>query len=230
MIDKNKSICKSCVARWSNFDNLTDSELEQISQNRHEANFKAGEVIFKQGSPTSNAIFIVSGLAKAYIEGYDNKNIILAIVKPGQLIAGPGTFVDNRHHYSFSALSDTTACFVDMNTMKSLVLSNSKFAMGFLEDISFKALGNFDKLINFSQKKMHGRLAEGILHLSEHIYNSDEFHCVLNRKELGEFTDMTKESVVRLLKEFNDEEIIEVKQNDIKILNKERLKKIMISG
>lgn len=230
MIEANKNICKSCLTRWSNFENLTDEELEDIGKNRYEADFKAGEIIFKQGSPTSNAIFIVSGLAKVYIEGYDGKNIILAIAKPGMLISGPGTFVDSRHHYSFAALTKTLACFVDMNTMRKAILTNSKFAMGFLEDVSFKALGNFEKLVNFSQKKMHGRLAEGIIHLADEIYNSDQFECILNRKELGEFTGMTKESVVRLLKEFNDENIIEVKQNSIKILNKERLQKIMISG
>lgn len=230
MIKENCNSCKDCPTRWANFDCLNEEELIKLNNSRFEARFKAGETIFKQGSPTSNAIFIIEGLAKVYIEGYDAKNIILSIVQPKQLIAGPGTYVDNRHHYSLSALTDTIACFVDMNLFKELTKSNSIFAEGLIKDISIKALSNFEKLINFSQKKMHGRLAEGIIYLSTNIFNSTEFNCILNRKELGEFTGMTKESVVRLLKEFNDEGIIQMNQNHMKIIDMDRLNKIMISG
>lgn len=230
MISENQNTCKSCPFRWKNFDNLTEEQLEKVNATRSEAKFKAGEIIFKQGSPTSNAIFITTGIAKAYMEGYDDKNIILSLITPGWLIAGPGAYVDNRHHYSFAALSEVTACFVDINVLKELVHLNSLFAEGYLKDVSHKSLNNFNKLISLTQKKMHGRLAEGIVYLSEVIYKSNSFNCILSRQELGELTGMTKESVVRLLKEFNDEGIVKVNNTQMEILNLKKLKKIMISG
>lgn len=230
MIKENKHTCKNCPFAWGNFENLTDEQLDIINTNRSETNFKAGEIIFKQGSPTSNAIFISNGLAKVYMEGYDSKNIILGIVSSKMLISGPGTFVDNRHHYSLAALTDVTACFVDTNIIKDMIRKNSLFAEGYLKDTSKKSLNIFNKLVSFTQKKMHGRLAEGIIHLSEEVYKSESFKCSLSRQELGEFTGMTKESVVRLLKEFNDDRIIAVDNNDMQILDMNKLKKIMISG
>ncbi|MDA3894207.1 MAG: Crp/Fnr family transcriptional regulator [Salinivirgaceae bacterium] len=230
MFKENHTTCKNCSCSWSNFKNLTDEQLDLINTNRFPANFKSGEIIFKQGSPTSNAVFLSSGIAKIYMEGYDGKNIILAIVKPGSLIAGPGTYVDNRHHYSLAALTETSACFIDMRILKELVHENSMFAEGYLKDLSQKSLGTFHKLVSFSQKKMHGRLAEGLIHLADDIFNSDKYNCHMTRQELGEFTGMTKESVVRLLKEFHDEEIIHLNDHTIEIINKPKLEKIMISG
>ncbi|MBI9069586.1 MAG: Crp/Fnr family transcriptional regulator [Salinivirgaceae bacterium] len=230
MFKENSNSCKDCKCRWRNFNALTEDELNLINDSRYEASFKAGEIIFKQGSPTSSGVFLTDGLAKVYMEGYDGKNIILSIVKPGELIVGPGAYVDNRHHYSLAAITETTACFVDISVLKKMVHENSLFAEGFLKDISFKSLQTFNKLVSFSQKKMHGRLAEGIMHLSNNIYRADKFPCPLTRQELGEFTGMTKESVVRLLKEFHDEGIISTKDRSIEILNKPKLEKIMISG
>lgn len=222
--------CKICPSRWKNFDNLTDEQMDRVNERRFEARFKAGEVIFKQGSPTSNAIFIISGMAKIYTETENGKSVIYAIAKPGRLITGPGTFVDSIHHYSLATIKDTIACFVDIGIIKELILENGKFAQGFIEDISAKSLNSLEKIISISQKKMNGRLAEGILHLSNEIFESDEFNCCLTRQELGELTLMTKESVVRLLKEFDEEGIVEVKGSNLKILDKNRLAKIMQSG
>lgn len=230
MVKNYVSDCKNCPWRWKNFDVLTDEQLDLVNQNRFEAKFKPGEIIFKQGSPTSNAIFLTHGMAKIYMEGFDGKDIILGIAKPTGLVVGPGSYVDNRHHYSFAALTEANACFVDMNIFKKLVLENSKFAEGVIVDLSTKALGTFYKLISLSQKKMHGRLAEGLLFLADKIFENQKFECLLTRQEMGDLTGMTKESVVRLLKEFNEEEIITLNGTSIKLNNRKKLEKISLSG
>jgi signal-transduction protein with cAMP-binding, CBS, and nucleotidyltransferase domain len=63
------SSCETCTRRWKNFQHLTKEELNLVNDNRYEATFKPGEIMIKQGSPTSNALFIASGMAKTYIEG-----------------------------------------------------------------------------------------------------------------------------------------------------------------
>jgi CRP/FNR family transcriptional regulator, polysaccharide utilization system transcription regulator len=230
MVEKNIKNCKNCPFRWKFFDTLTEEQLEEINDHRFEAHFKKGEIIFKQGSPTSNAIFLIKGYGKIYMEGHAGKDIILGIAKPTGMIAGPGTYVDNRHHYTFSALTDTDACFVDMSIIKKLIHENSNFAEGFLQDISKKSLGTFYKLAGLTQKKMHGRLAEGILYLADQIFNTDTFPCILSRQELGDLTGMTKESVVRILKEFNDDNIIKQDGDTIEITDRKKLERINIAG
>jgi len=222
--------CVDCENRWENFNNLSDEELKLVCENRHIAEFKPGEIIFKQGSPISNAVFLTNGMAKMYIEGFDNKRMMIGIAQQSTLIAGPGTYVDNRHHYTVSALTDVTACFIKMDILKGFVHTNGKFAEGYLKDISTKSLRTFYRFLNYSQKKMHGRLAETILYLANEIHNSDNFTMLLSRQELGELSGMAKESVVRILREFNEDKIINDKCPHIKIINKEKLKMISNMG
>ena len=230
MINTQVSTCTECTHGWANFQTLSQDELFRVNSNRFEAKFKAGETIFKQGSPCSNIIFLKTGIAKAFLEGFDGKRVILNFVKPGRIIMGPGLYVDNRHNYTLSALTDLTACFVDANIIKEMVKTNPQFAEGYIRHISSKALNNHNRLFYLTQKKMHGRLAEGLLFFANELFKNDKFDCIMTRQEIGEFTNMSKESVVRILNKFHTEKIINVDHTHIEILDKKRLEQISFSG
>jgi CRP/FNR family transcriptional regulator len=184
----------------------------------------------KQGSPTSNALFLASGMAKTYIEGINGKNFIMNIALPGRLILGPGAYVDSRQTYTVAALSIVNACFINFNIFRQLVRSNGAFAEGFLEDISEKSLASLTRMVNLSQKKMHGRLADALLYFSNVVFMSDEYEMILSRQELGEMTNMAKECVVRILKELEDSGVIYSDSSRLKILDREKLIKISEKG
>lgn len=222
--------CESCTRRWKNFQHLTKDELTLINENRYEATFKPGEIILKQGSPTSNALFMASGMAKSYIEGMNGKNFIMSIVLPGRLILGPGAYVDLRHSYTVSAITSVQACFINLEIFKRLVKTNGTFAESLIEDISAKSLVSLNRMVNLSQKKMPGRLAETLLYFSDEIFKNDEYEMILSRQELGEMTNMAKECVVRILKDFEESNVIYSDSSKIKILDKEKLKQISLKG
>jgi CRP-like cAMP-binding protein len=222
--------CEECSKGWSNFHHLTKEELILVNKNRYEANFKPGEIMIKQGSPTSSALFLAKGMAKSYIEGIKGKNLILGIALPGRLIMGPGAWVNSRHNYSVAALTAVHACFISFDVFKHLVLTNGRFAESLIEDLSQKSLGMHNKLVNMAQKRMSGRLAEILLYFSDDVFGSDEYEMILSRQELGEMTTMAKECVVRILKELEDNGLIESSATRIRILKKEELAMISERG
>lgn len=224
------SDCEACTLGWTNFKHLTKEEKDLVNENRYEATFKPGEIIIKQGSPASNALFISAGMAKTYIEGSNGKNFIMSIAQPGRLILGPGAYVDSRHTYSVSAITPVQACFIDFKIFKNLVKTNGAFAEGLLEDISKKSLITLTQIVNLSQKKMPGRLADALLYFSNIVFKKDEYEMILSRQELGEMTNMAKECVVRILKDLEDSGVIYSNSSRIKIIDKERLVTISEKG
>jgi len=85
-------------------------------------------------------------------------------------------------------------------------------------------------MLSLTQKRMHGRLAETILMFADEIFESDEFEMLLSRQELGDMTNMAKESVVRILKEFESEGIIDAGCPRMRIFDKDRLRMISEKG
>ena len=198
--------------------------------NRYEATFKPGEVMIKQGSPTSNALFLSKGMAKMYVESNTGKNFIMGIALPGMLVMGPGAYVDSRHTYSVSAITTVQACFIGFEIFKKLVRENGEFAEGMLEDISIKSLQSHTRMVNLSQKRMSGRVADALLYFSDEVFRSNEYEMVFSRQELGDMTSMAKECVVRILKEFEDSGVVYSDSSKVKILDKERLIQISDRG
>ena len=222
--------CETCIARWKNFENLTSEELRLVDDNRYEATFKPGEIIIKQGAPAANAVFLATGIGKVYIEGSDGRNFILGIYKSSNLLLGPGVHLTKSHSYTVSALTFVQACFVSFDILYSLIGKNPKFAHGMLEDLSMKTFNAHNRLLSITQKKMPGRLAEALLYFSEEIFGAEEYDILMSRQELGEMTNMAKESVVRILKEFETSGIITASCARIKILDKEKLRTISEHG
>jgi CRP-like cAMP-binding protein len=222
--------CETCTRRWKNFEHLTKDQIVLVNENRYEATFKPGEIMLKQGSPTSNALFMANGMAKTYIEGINGKNFIMNIALPGRLIMGPGAYVNSRHTYSVAAITSVQACFISFEIFKQLVRINGAFAESLLEDISMKSLKSHIRMVNLAQKRMSGRLAEILLYFSDEVFNSDEYEMILSRQELGEMTSMAKECVVRILKELEESGVIYSDSSKIKILNREKLIQISEKG
>jgi len=222
--------CEKCTGKWHNFRHLSKAELQLINENRYEATFKPGEIIIKQGSPASNALFLASGLAKNYVEGIRGRNFIMSIIMPGRLVIGPGAYVNQRHTYSVSALTIVQSCFINFDIFRQLVKSNGEFAESLLEDISAKSLRSHIRMVNLAQKRMPGRLAEVLLYFSDDIFKSDEFEMILSRQELGEMTNMAKESVVRILKEMENSGVLISDSSGIQIIDKDKLRLISEKG
>ena len=222
--------CKNCQRKNNIFALLTDDELQLVSEHRYELTFNRGEMIFKQGSPLTHVACITEGLAKIYIEGLNKRNLILSFAKPVQMIGGPGMFVDYRHHYSVSAIEETTACLVDTKVIEQLIESNPVFAADLLKRTNQISISNFKKFINLTQKQMHGRIADAFIFLLDDIYGRNPFILTLTRQDLADLTAMSKENVIRVIKTFKDQGILRVDGNIVEVINKKELVRIGETG
>lgn len=201
-----------------------------VNAGRFEVNFDAGENIVKQGTTASHMISLTNGMAKLFLEGIDKKNLILDIISPWRLFGGPGLFTDLRYHYSVTAITDCSACFIPAENVRQVIRSNPDFAEGIIKHCNKNSADNFERLISLTQKQMPGRLADTLLYLSQKVFNNLSFTLTLTRLEIGEMSNMTKESTTRILKEFEAENIISVNGKSIEIIDLNRLKEISFRG
>jgi len=222
--------CYKCNERIALFAELANEELEIINDKRFEVHFKVGENIVKQGTVASNLVYLTTGLAKQYIEGYDHRNLILEIIKPWSIFGGTGIYVDMRYHYSVTALEETTVCFIDVVNFKKLIRMNPDFAEAFIHYCGTCSNSTFERFVSITQKQMHGRIADVLIYLAEKIYNTLTFVISLSRQDIAEFSGMSKDSAIRILKEFESEGIIQSIGKKIIINKIDLLKEISLRG
>ncbi len=231
MVDfKKTASCFDCYLQQNLFCYMSDDQLGNLNKNRLEVVFKPGETIFKSGGILTHLVCIIKGLVKIYLEDENNKNVILRIAKAKETIIGPGFLVDNRHYITATALEETVACFISVEDYKEVMRTNPEFSMELVKLQNEKIIRYFDKILSLTHKQTHGKIAESLLYLADYVHDSDSFETPLTRQDLADMSAMTKESAIRVLKEFVEEGIIVTNNRQIKILNKEMLRKISKIG
>jgi CRP/FNR family transcriptional regulator len=230
-IDSSNSQCVICKFKAGCFDGLSSTQLAEVSESKLKINFKKGETIRKQGSFTRGVLYLSKGFAKVYkeIEEID-QNSIVAIYKPGQMIGLSSLFTSKTAQFTVVAMTDCTVCCIEIETFQRLMHENINFAIDIIKSINEQNSLLFDFQISNNHKQLHGRLAEAILYLKQYVFNSNSFDVPLSRRELAEYTNMSTMSVVRILKSFKDDEIVEDKNGHIHIMNFEKLKRISRIG
>ena len=218
--------CLDCDLKTALFKFLSDQEIERVNQCKTAVYYKKGETIRKQGAVLTHVISLNTGLAKVYLEGTNNKNIILAIIRPSSFIGGPGIFVDHKNHFTVTSLTDSCACFIELGIFKELLHKNKVFAEEYFKHLGNITLSAYNRLINLTQKQMAGRLADTLIYLSEEIFEARSFNMVLSKNDLAELSGMSRDNVVRNLKKFSDEGLIKNSGDRIEILNFKSLEHI----
>ena len=222
--------CDDCNQKSSMFQVLTDEELVILNKDRYSVRFHEGEVILKQGTKADYLISVVEGFAKTCIEGHNERNLILDYITPWRLVGGPAAHIGDKHRYSVIAVQETLVCFIDVKNFTRVLSLNGAFSEQVLIHCSGNYLSALERMVGLSQKQMHGRIADALIYLSKEIYNSPSVGSDISRQDMADYTSMSKDSAIRILKEFERDEIIILDGKRIEILSDERLHEISQRG
>jgi CRP/FNR family transcriptional regulator len=192
--------------------------------------FNKGETIRKQGMMLTHVVSMHSGLAKLYLEGIEQRNAIVRIVKPCNFIGGPGIYFDRMHHYTLTALTDAIVCMIDVALFKGFIETNHVFFHEFMKDFSRNIIAINNRLLSLTQKQMPGRMADTLLYLMDEIFEVPDFPIPLSHQDLSELSAMSKESATKVLRDFTHEGIIRNASHKLEILDHEALKRISRIG
>ncbi len=221
--------CEDCEIRSTLFNQLGHEDMTIMNQSRFVVKYQPGELLFKQGSSFTHVIMVIKGLVKTYFEG-PSKDLIIGISKPVEPLIAAGLFSDDRHHFSSRALVEVEACYIPYDHFREVFLRNGHFAEDVLKETGNRSLFIYQRMTSLTRKQVPGRVAEAILYLSHQVYHRHDFDLNLSRQELADFCGATKESTIRVLRDFKDENLIRVDGNHFEILDVAMLQKISELG
>lgn len=209
---------------------LTPEERTLIDEHSVSLKFKKGETVCKQGGFASHIFFLEEGLVKVYLEERDN-NLILTLATNHSLLGLPSIFEgNNKLPYSISTYTDSRIRMIDIQVFKQLLKQNPTFAFRIINVLNENTSQIYGRFFSLTQKQLHGRLADILLCMANRIFKSNTFELPLSRADLGDLTGMSTESVIRMMKEFKDDGLIDMQCKSIVLLDMLRLERISQFG
>ncbi len=209
---------------------FTSEGFAKLSEHKTQITYLKGENIFKQGAFAPYVIYVVKGLVKVYLQtGYD-KQINISLAKTGDFLAFSSIFGENIHTYSTQALKDSVICMIEKESLKQILIDNPEFALE-ITSKNYKNEGHLFEIIkNISYKQMRGKLASGVLYLSQNVFLKEDIFNYLTRQDIADFASISTESAIKFLKELEKEKVIKLKGKNIEILDSEKLESISRNG
>lgn len=237
LVDSKCLFCKDdcCVSCFGNnggvlFNKLSKIELELLVSSKYNVRYKRGETILKQNTVSSNIVCLRKGIAKIYVEGSKDKNLILRVMKDTGIITSGVLATESIRPYTVAAVTDVECCFINSEKILTLFATNTVFALSLAEQYHDMCHHMFNTLVNLTQKYMPGRVADTILYLKNNVFQQNPFLMPFSRQELAEMSAMTKESFVRILKEFKSSYLVRLDGKYMEVIDEEALLTISKNG
>ena len=227
---KGISHCSVFNYNQSWYELLTEDEKLLIDGHSVSLVFKKGETVCKRGAFASHIYFLEEGLVKVYLEER-NKNLILMLSTKNNLL-GLAAIYDgnNKLPYTVSTYTSSTIRMIDIQIFRQLLKQNSEFSFHIISLLNEKTAQIYGRFFSLTQKQLHGRLADILLCLANRIFKCNTFELPLSRADMGDLTGMSTESVIRMMKEFKDDGLIDIHCKSIELLDIARLERISEFG
>jgi len=204
------------------FDFLTPSEAQLVRDKMIRREYEKGVYLFRENSYSKGVYLVRKGKVKIFQTNSEGKQSIVYIYKKGDYFGYRPLLAEEPHPVSAVAMDNLVIAFIPRDLFSNLLSKSSHLARKLLGVLSKEFSVWINKMTIFSQYAVKERVALSLLILNKIYQRSDEnikaVSISINRDDFAGFVGTAKETLVRMLRTFKDEEIIVTKGTKIKIL------------
>jgi CRP/FNR family transcriptional regulator, cyclic AMP receptor protein len=208
------------------FRGLQTAERHALVARAHVRNFAAGENIFLMDSPGDSLMAVLSGNVRISVPSAEGKEIVLAILRPGEVVGeiavldGQGRTADAR------ALTDCTLALLYRRDVLSFFERHPDAWPRLVEVLCERLRATDQHIAEVALLELPARLARALLRISsEHGAASRPSDIALTQRELGNIVGASRESVNKCLSDWQRRGIVRIEENIIKVADRTALAK-----
>ncbi|MGE5575598.1 MAG: Crp/Fnr family transcriptional regulator [Syntrophothermus sp.] len=210
------------------FSSLDPEELDKVAKLVMERRYRKNMVIFMEGEPGEAVFFVKSGKVKLSKPAADGREQILTLLQPGDIFAEVVLFDEGPYPATAEAIEDSVVGMIRNKDMEELIRSSPEISLKMLKVMN-KKLRHAQTLIrDLALKDTNGRLAGMLLNLAEEygerIDDRIRLSLPLTRQEIANLIGTSRETVTRLLSEFQKARVLEINRQEIVILDERKLR------
>lgn len=190
----------------------SDSTLEWFLSHCHIHKYPAKSTLIHQGEKAETLYYIVKGSVAVLIKDDEGKEMILSYLNQGDFIGELGLFDEVSIRTAW--VKARTACEVaeiSYKKFKQLVQVNPDILMRLSAQMARRLQATSQKVSNLAFLDVTGRIAQTLLNLTtqpDAMTHPDGMQIKITRQEIGQIVGCSRETVGRILKMLEDQQLI----------------------
>lgn len=202
---------------------LTDSEKELVRQNAVIRLYKKGTRVYSSERECLGMLFVMQGEMRTYLLSEEGREVTLFRIYPNDLCVMSASCVISQISFDtqMSAQKDTEALIIPPNIVLFLKEKNLSVRC-FLYELATKRFS--DVMWAMQQilfKRLDQRLALFLMQESQRL-GTDTIH--MTHEQIAQQISSAREAVARMLKQFSEDGLVELKRGAIRLLDQKGLK------
>ncbi len=189
--------------------------------------YPKGKVIFTQGQPSNGVFILCQGRAKLSIYSRDGRTCILRVVEPGDVMGLSATISNRTHHATAEAIEGCQVNYIGKSEFEKFLGRHPDAAQNAIEQLNKnyeRACGQIRSLaLSGSAAERLARLFLSWTRRNGNGHSTCQLNLGFTHEEIGAMIGASRETVTRLLKEFKQQGLIEIKGRVLTICDASRL-------
>ena len=202
-------------------------EFQKLSENRPIRLFKKKEFIYMEGQMPTDLYFIVNGDVKTYKANYDGKELITGIHHKGDFLGYVSLLEETPHNESAEVMEEAEISFIPKTDFLNLIYSSKDIARRFIKMLTNNLMEAENRLLDLAYQSVRQRVAGALLKIHGQLDVNERKLITIARRDISNIIGTATESLNRTLADFKDEGLIEILGEGIKVLDFERLQKMV---
>jgi CRP-like cAMP-binding protein len=219
--------CEHCFIKNENeFSTLVFEELETFTRSKTTLNIKKGENIVTEGHVMNGIYCLRSGKCKMSKLNTNGKSQIIKFLKQGNILGQRSVLSEEPAGLTITALEDMQVCFIPKSKVMQAIRENPAFSLQLMKNISHQLNQANASISMMAQKSVKERLADILLQLQATFGVDSEGYIdvKLTREEIANAIGTATESAIRLLSNYKNEGLVDLKGRKIEIIDMDGLK------
>ena len=214
------------VRRVPMFSMLTEAQAWALSQSIVKKRYKRGETIVEQGG-RSNALFIIlAGRARVLSVDARGREVILALLHPGDHV-GEMSLIDGQpHSASVVAEVQTDVLMLGRVAFLQSLPENSSMSFSIMRGLVQRLRRADSKIESLALMDVYGRVARALLEMSDIDGEQRLIRAKVSRQDLAKMVGASREMVSRVMKDFEQRGFV-VERDDGCVLLREHLSSLL---
>ena len=197
------------------FSELEPGELEALSRLASARTFPAGTPIIRESEPGDLFFVILRGEVKVSVDSPDGREVVLSHLQAGDFFGEMALFGGEGRSASVTATSECELVALARADFLAVLSRDFSLTRKILQTLSTRLRKANDVIESMALLDVGGRLARYLLRLADESGQAPvDGYFVVNRpthQEIANSIGATRETVTRMLKQFEDRKLIRTK-------------------